>query len=178
MHPQLFTQGGILLHVAPEHGLSRKLANNARSAGMCYRHGDLSGCGETYLDLLDLPIATDSITLVYCCHVLNAMADDVRAMREVYRVLHPEGLAILQVPAFYEGATTLETNSADDRMAIFGDGGIYRCYTNDDYETRLRSVGFEVQAFRASDVADELVHYHQLKREVVHLCRKPPGADA
>jgi len=132
--------------------------------------------GDRHIDLLDLPFADSSVSLVYCCHVLNSLQDDRAAMREVFRVLHPEGLAILQVPAFHQGVTTLETNSAQERMATFGDDGIYRCYTNDDYEARLRSTGFEVRAFRASDVAPGLVEYHQLKREVLHLCRKPHGA--
>jgi SAM-dependent methyltransferase len=145
---------------------------------MRYRDGDLSGVGQRHLNLLDLPIASGSIALVYCCHVLNCMADDYRAMHELYRVLDPDGLAILQVPAFHQGASTLETSSGAERMAIFGDNSIYRCYTNDDYEARLRSVGFEVNAFQASDVSNELVNYHQLKCEVLHLCRKPRGADA
>ncbi len=177
-HPELFVQGAVLLHVAPEPGLGGKIAEQARRHDMTYRAGGLNGVGDHYLDLLDLPIASESIALVYCCHVLNCMEDDRRAMREVYRVLHPDGLAILQVPAFYPGETTLETNGRAERMATFGDDGIYRCYTNNDYEVRLRSVGFEVTAFRANNVAANFVELHQLKQEVLHLCRKPRGADA
>ena len=85
---------------------------------------------------------------------------------------------ILQVPAFHEGLTTLETHSAEERVETFGDDGIYRCYTNDDYEARLRAAGFAVEAFRADEVADNLVQRYQLKREVLHLCRKRDGGRA
>jgi SAM-dependent methyltransferase len=171
-HPELFFRGGLLLHVAPEPGLGQKLAERARESGMTYRCGGITGVGDQYVDLLSLPFDTDSISLVYCCHVLNALQEDTAAMREIHRVLHPEGVALLQVPAFYQGATTLETNGLEDRMAAFGDEGIYRCYTNADYEARLRVAGFEVRAFRASDVADDLVQRYQLKREILHVCRK------
>ena len=147
-----------------------------RRVGLTYRAGSISGHGDQHIDLLDLPFDNHSIAAIYCCHVLNSLQDDRAAMREVARVLHPDGVAFLQVPAFYSGATTLETNSAAERMATFGDDGIYRCYTNDDYEGRLRETGFEVSAFRASDVTPGQVQYHQLKNEVMHICRHPRGA--
>lgn len=172
-HPQLFLRDGILLHVAPELGLGRRLAHRAIHTGMHYRAGSITGTGEQYIDLLDLPFADASVALVYCCHVLNSLQDDLAAMREVFRVLRPDGSAILQVPAFHQGATTLETHSREERMAAFGDDGISRCYTNADYESRLQSVGFEVIAFRAGEVSDQLVAHLQLKREILHICRKP-----
>ncbi len=97
-------------------------------------------------------------------------------MREVLRVLHPDGLAILQVPAFYWGETTQETNSAEERMAAFGDDGIYRNYTDDDFRNRLRATGFEVSVFSTTELPPQIVGCLQLKREFVHLCRKSKQA--
>jgi len=174
-HHEILLRGGTFLHVAPEAGLGIKLTLLARDAGMTYRAGGITGEGDRYIDLLSLPFADSSVVLIYCCHVLNCLQDDRAAMREVYRVLHPDGLAILQVPAFHAGDTTLETNSLEERIAEFSDDGIYRCYTNEDYEGRLRSVGFEVRAFRAGEVAAGPVERYQLKREVMHLCRRSKG---
>jgi hypothetical protein len=149
-HPELFVEDGLMLHVAPEFGLGRTLSAQARRFGMRYRAGGISGVGDTYIDLLNLPFENSSVGLVYCCHVLNS----------------------------HQGLTTLESHNAAERMDTFGDDGIYRCYTNEDYEARLRAAGFAVKAFRADDVADNLVQRYQLKREVLHLCRKRDGGRA
>ena len=136
--------------------------------------GGITGVGDNYLDLLALPFADDSVDLVYCCHVLNSLADDCAAMREVARVLQPSGVAILQVPAFFTGPTTLEPTSDRERLAAFHVEGIYRCYPNDDYERRLDDAGFDVHAFRAATLDAGLVERCQLKREVLHVCTKSP----
>lgn len=176
--PQLFVDGGLLLHIAPEPGLGARLAGMARRHGMHYRSGDIRGVGEARLDILDLPLTDGSVHLFYCCHVLNALQDDRAAMREVFRVLHPDGVAILQVPAFHTGATTLETHGADERRAVFGDDGIYRIYTDADYRARLAATGFEVSVFSHDDLPASLVQRCQLKREFLHLCRKPQGTQS
>jgi hypothetical protein len=91
-------------------------------------------------------------------------------------VLHPDGIALLQVPAFHPGQTTLETNSRDDRLRCFHDDGIYRCYTDADYVLRLSEAGFTVIHFRADDFSPEEIRRYSLKKEVLHVCVKP-GAE-
>ncbi len=173
-NPQLFVRGGLFVHIAPEPGLLRVLQRLTARAGMEYRWGGITGEGEHRLDLLDLPFAVGTVHALYCCHVLNSLQDDRSAMREVRRVMRAEGVALLQVPAFHRGETTLETNSLQQRLDVFADEGIYRCYTNDDYEARLRGAGFEVEAFRAEQLPDDAVARRALKREVLHICRMQP----
>lgn len=175
-HQELFVRGGLLVHVAPEHGFGPRLANAAAAHGMCYRSGDIRAAGDAHLDIVNMPFPDGSVSLFYCCHVLNSLQDDRAALREVFRVLHPNGLAILQVPAFYSGKTTQETNSAEERMAVFGDDGIYRNYTDDDFRNRLRATGFEVSVFSTTELPPQIVGCLQLKREFVHLCRKSKQA--
>lgn len=171
-HPDLFRVGGLLVHVAPELGLGRRLSKMAELTGMHYRGGGITGVGDTHLDLLAMPFASDSVSLLYCCHVLNCLQDDRQAMREVCRVMRADGVAVLQVPAFCQGPDTIETQSLDQRLSTFSDAGIYRCYTNADYEQRLRDAGFDVVAHRATQVPSALIDRHQLKSEVLHVCRK------
>lgn len=170
-HPELFVANGLCVHIAPEPGLGRRLAQLARRAGTHYRSGSITGQHEQYLDLLSLPFADGSVAAMYCCHVLNSLQADRQAMREVCRVMHAQGIALLQVPAFHKGATTLETHSLEERLAVFGDAGISRCYTNDDYEQRLREAGFAVTAFRTNDLPQNLVRKFALKNEVLHICQ-------
>lgn len=168
----VFRRGGSFLHVAPEAGLGRLLQARCRRAGMDYRAGSISGSGQSYMDLRRLPFADGSIDAVYCCHVLNCMQEDTVAMAEVKRVLAPGGIALLQVPAFGTGATTLETDGREDRLREFSDDGIYRRYTNEDYRRRLQACGFAVEEFQAAQVPAPMRERLQLKNEVLHLCRK------
>ncbi len=172
LHPELFITGETLVHIAPEPELGRWLNVRAKQAGMTYRPGGIKGIGAEHLDLRGLPFADRSIHLFYCCHVLNAMQEDRQAMAEIHRVMHPQGVALLQVPAFHQGDQTLETHSLTERMAAFHDEGIYRCYTDEDYISRLNAVGFHVEHFRATEQPAELVQRTQLKQEVLHVCRR------
>jgi SAM-dependent methyltransferase len=167
----LFVGGGILLHVAPELGLGRRLRERARQHGMSYRSGSISGNGESFLDLRCLPFEDGAVHVIYCCHVLNSMTEDCDAMREVRRVLAPDGVALLQVPAFEPGPHTVETFGLEDRIRLFGDDGIYRRYTNADYRARLEDAGFAVEEFRADTLAAADLERYQLKQEHLHVCR-------
>lgn len=171
-HPELFLDHEILVHIAPEPELRVWLQARCIQTGMRYRAGGITGVGDEYLDLRKLPFADRSIRLFYCCHVLNAMQEDRQAMSEIFRVMHPQGIALLQVPAFYRGETTLETQSQEERIAAFNDDGIVRCYTDADYVSRLHDAGFQVDYFRASDHPAEVIHRMQLKEEVLHVCRR------
>lgn len=170
LHPEWFSRGGMLLHVAPEEELKIKLRARADVCGMTYLCGGITGIGPEYIDLLNLPMEDQSVDLIYCCHVLNMVEDDLAAMREVRRVLRPSGVALLQVPAFYSGETTLESVDEEDRKRKFSDPMMYRCYTDLDYVHRLNRCGFRVARFRASDFEPSLVQRHQLKQEVLHAC--------
>jgi len=171
-HPELFAAGRNMLHVAPEPGLGARLQARCTAVGMGYRAGGLSGTGEAHLDLRDLALPSASVDLVYCCHVLNAMQEDARAMREIHRVLAPGGLALLQVPAFEPGPMTVEPEDAAERLRVFGDEWIFRRYTNEDYRRRLQAAGFVVDEFRARELPRAMVERLQLKDEVLHLCTK------
>jgi SAM-dependent methyltransferase len=175
--PQLFHAGGLCVHVAPEPELGRQLRRRAEAAGMTYRSGNISASGDQYMDILDLPMEDQSVDLFYCCHVLNSMNEDRQAMREVHRVLRPTGTAVLQVPAFYEGATTLEAGPEEaDRLRLFKDVGISRCYTDADYVHRLQEAGFQVRHYRAKDLPEREVEKYALKAEVFHVCTLAPEA--
>lgn len=172
LHPELFVMGESLIHVAPEPELGKWLCRRARKARMKYHPGGLDGVGEQHLDLRQLPFPDGTVKFLYCCHVLNMVEEDRQAMAEVFRVIHPHGVALLQVPAFFTGSTTLEPESEAERIAAFNDPMMYRCYTDADYVARLNESGFFVEHFRAESLPSEMVQKSQLKREVLHICLK------
>ncbi|WP_341924382.1 methyltransferase domain-containing protein [Nocardioides psychrotolerans] len=95
--------------------------------------------------LTDVPLADDSVDLLVCYHVLEHIPDDLAAMREIARVLAPDGLGILQVP-FRPGTVTDEDPSAgeEERVRRFGQADHVRYY-GDDFEDRLASCGLAIQ---------------------------------
>lgn len=171
-HPEWFRQNGLLVHIAPEDELRRKLMRLARMQQMEYRCGGITGHGDEYLDIFRLPFDDGSVDFLYCCHVLNMVENDLAAMREVFRVMRPGGIALLQVPAFYYGAMSLESFDTQDRIAKFRDPLMYRCYSDPDYVSRLMAAGFRVERFLASQFPPTLVARHELKQEVLHACFK------
>jgi len=167
----LIHQTGSCLHIAPEPELSKILRSLCEKSGMQYRCGGLDG-GPEYFDLLDLPLSDKSVRLLYCCHVINMIADDRKAIREAFRVISKDGVAILQVPAYCNDSITKEAIGDDDseRLVAFRDPKIYRCYTDSDYRNRLREAGFTVESFESGFYQDDERKKMGLHDEVVHIC--------
>lgn len=90
-------EGAHILHMAPERHLQR-LISRARPAE--YLMGDLYPTrGEIRrMDLTQLDAAEGHFDFVIANHVLEHVDDDVKALREIFRVLRPGGQAILQTP--------------------------------------------------------------------------------
>ena len=97
-------------------------------------------------------------------------------MKELYRVLAPGGIAILQVPLENDRATTFEDDSITDpkeRAKIFGQYDHVRIYGMDYFE-KLASVGFSVEAvdYTTTFSEEEISTYRLAKGELLPVCRK------
>jgi len=68
-----------------------------------YETADMSMKGMDYnVDIQSLPFKKETYDLVYASHVLEHIAADEKAIREIRRILKPNGLAILPVPVVCE----------------------------------------------------------------------------
>lgn len=161
-----------LLHIAPEPCLARVLK---RISGLEYIRSDFAGSRTTIrLDVAAIPFQDDSFDIVLCNHVLEHVADDRRAMRELRRVLKPGGWAIMQVPI--KGATTLEDpgiTSPEARALHYGQDDHFRQYGL-DYEQRLRDAGFVVErnSFASRYSTAERQRYGLIEDEDLYCCTK------
>lgn len=164
-----------LLHFAPEHGLTRKLR---AQLGDRYVTADLARTDvDRREDITHLSFEDDRFDVIYCSNVLEHVPDDTRAMRELFRVLEPGGIAIVQVPI--RGLVTHEDPSITDpaeRNKHFGQADHVRYY-GEDIAERLRASGFEVTPFYMLDVLPlqpgDIERMNLDKRELIHACRKP-----
>ena len=82
------------IHCAPEPYIEKWL----RSLSTDYLSIDLYEPAMRQIDLTDMDLESESSTLLWCSHVLEHIPEDGKAMREIFRVLKPGGVAVIQVP--------------------------------------------------------------------------------
>lgn len=133
-----------VLDVAPEEFLQRKLH---QLKNLDYLSIDLeSGMAMRRMDVTQLEFPDDQFDVIFCNHVFEHIPDDAAAMRELYRVLKPNGFAILQTPIDRQRPTTDEDPNITDqqeRIRRFGQADHVRVYGLDFFE-RLRVAGWRV----------------------------------
>jgi SAM-dependent methyltransferase len=103
-------------------------------------------------DATHLPLADDSLDLVVAFDILEHLADDEGAVREVHRVLKPSGTYLVAVPA-------------DPRLWSSHDEAVHhlRRYTRSTLVALLERGGFEVQ---------DVMSWNVLLRPVVAMRRR------
>ena len=176
-----------ILHVAPEYGLYLWLK---RQQGVHYTGSDIDARRYRHIEnvrtanLMDMPFESNAFDVVICSHVLEHVPDDSKAMRELYRVLKPEGTALLLVPLAMDGGGTDEDPTVTDpaeRNHRYGQWDHLRLYGKDDFLSRLTEAGFEVSTFSPFEAmpaeADQL---HLNPSEILPIGRKaslePPAS--
>ena len=96
-----------LLHIAPEKNLRKILKSFLHIE---YVSGDLNtlmDC-DIRLDITDMSFEDNFFDVIICNYVLEHVKDDQKAMSELFRVLKPKGIAILQVLIFKALKETFE----------------------------------------------------------------------
>ena len=150
-----------VLHVAPEQVFYKKFKSFSH---WDYTTTDLhSPLADVKADICALPFEDNSYDLILCNHVLEHIPNDLKAMKELYRVLKPRGTAILQVPLEEDRENTFEDDSITDqqeRTRIFGQYDHVRIY-GQDYYKRLQEVGFEAipMDFIKEVTEDDIQHF-------------------
>ena len=161
-----FTKPSKVLHFAPEQAFYKRFREMKH---LDYTTTDLnSPLADVKADICNLPFKDNDYDIIFCNHVLEHIPDDAKAMSELYRILKPGGMAILQIPQELYREFTFEDNSITDaaeRAKIFGQYDHVRVYGRDYFET-LRRIGFKV---------DEVDYTRQLPKEDVDRYRLATG---
>ena len=127
-------------------------------------------------DICNLPFKDNVYDVILCNHVLEHIPDDTKAMKELFRVLKPGGMAILQIPQDLKRLVTFTDNSVTDqkeRAKIFGQYDHVRIYGRDYFE-KLRSIGFKVieEDYTSKIEAILIEKYCLAKGEIIPVCFK------
>jgi SAM-dependent methyltransferase len=161
--------GKRILHFAPEKAFMRRMRGNP-----LYQTADLLQAGVTHqVDIAATKLPAAAYDVVLANHVLEHIPDDRAAMRELFRLLKPGGLALLTVPINATRPTTYENPaiaSPAGRWAHFSAHDHLRYYGL-DFADRLAEAGFQVETFRVTP--EDEVKYGLLRDEWIYVARKP-----
>jgi SAM-dependent methyltransferase len=145
---------------------------------------------ELRLDLTQLELPDESWDALIVYHILEHIEADQKAMNEMFRVLRPGGMAILQVPIDTDRKDIYEDPTITDdkgRAKAFGQKDHVRRYSSSGLKQRLEAAGFRVQPIDyIKQLGPEIVEKHQLagewkkkQDERIWVAHKPkPGAAA
>jgi len=174
----LFKDDITLLHMAPEKMYCERFQH---MENLKYFPCDLDPEKYPFIkmikaDVTNLQFENDSFDVILCNHVLEHIPDDRKAMQELYRVLKPNGWAILQVPIDHTRAVTYEDFSITDpkeREKVFGQDDHVRIYGK-DYSDRLSESGFTVKKddWVSTFNTAEIFKYGLDKNELIYFCTK------
>ena len=159
----------------------RHLKSHFRSRPGQYLTADLeSPLAALHFDVQQIPLGDNSVDVVLCNHILEHVADDRKALRELHRILKPGGWGILLSPVDRDYEQTFEDDSIvdpDERTRIFGQYDHRRIYGR-DYADRLREAGFEVLEldYAAACTAEERRRY-ALCKDWLYIVRRPAESD-
>jgi SAM-dependent methyltransferase len=161
------------LHVAPERKLEEFLSSQPHVE---YVSMDISNKAMLKADLTSLGIRDSTFDVIICSHVLEHVADDLKAMAELNRIIRPDGWAILQVPIAYSLEKTIEGNDADSpdrREELFGQKNHVRLYGRDYFE-RLQKSGLSVREISPGEIVGEslISRYGLNPKENLFVCSK------
>ena len=174
---ELPRHGEVLLHIAPEACIKKPLRKAVEKAGGRYVTADLeSPLADLHFDVQQIPLPDGYADVIICNHLLEHVADDRRALAELFRIMKPGGCGVMLSPVDESRAETFEDDSITDpaeRTRLFGQYDHRRIYGR-DYPERLRSAGFEVEIvdFAAQLTAEERT-LRSVSDEKIYAVRKP-----
>lgn len=143
----IYQSQGKILHFAPEKGIERRLREKPG-----YRTADIRPVADEMQDITNIKHEDASFDFIILNHVMEHVADERRAFRELARCIKPDGKIILSVPICWEGPTVEVTavKTDEERLRLYGQKNHVRLYGN-DIGQRLESMGFQVTKFTVKD---------------------------
>lgn len=171
-HGPFLASSSAVLDIAPQPQVAavlRRLAGDAYLATDLFPDLDI----HVRMDLTRMPVASDSLDLIVCYHVLEHVPADRAAMRELSRVLKPGGMLLMQVPWNRKGITE-ENPYADEeeRLRRFGQRDHVRLYGT-DMEDRLSESGLRPARVWPTSIlsTEQLERFGIPPRGVMWICR-------
>lgn len=152
-----------IVEFAPVAPLSRFIREKLASRGTnnSYRSADAFAADvDDTLDIMELHAYADQqFDFFLCSHILEHVADDRKALGELYRILKPGGKGILMVPIILSISEIDEDPTVVDvaeRWRRFGQDDHVRLYSKKGFLERVKGAGFIVHEYGKSHFGEKL----------------------
>ncbi len=162
-----------LLHFSPQKCLKDYISN---FSNINYLSSDFK-IGKEMVDenIEKLTFKNNSFDVILCIHILEHINNDKKAISELYRILKPDGFAIIDVPINYNLKKTYENTNIilpEDRAIAFGQSDHIRLYGN-DFKFLLRKEKFKVKIvhFYKNFNSKEIIYYG-FEKNPIYYCTK------
>ncbi len=145
---KVFYEKTDIMHVSPNKSIARFLNNVStvnQTVGSIEPEQFLE-FNSIYLDIQNIELPDNQYDIVICCHIIEHVDHDEKAMSELYRIIKPGGFGIFQVPIALDLEITLEDKTLKtnkQRKIAHGQVDHVRLYGLDYFE-KLKKAGFEV----------------------------------
>lgn len=146
-----------VLHFAPEPAIKRFIESAVPAE---YIRGDLFPVSADVqrVDLCKMSFGDASFDWVIANHVLEHVDDDGQALKEIFRILRPGGMAVLQTPYASALSKTIFDPAVKKpvlRLELYGQDDHVRLYGNDIF-ARFTSTGLESKVRLHNDLLPEI----------------------
>lgn len=172
-HTAIGTERMRVLHVGPEQGLVRRFR---ALPNLEYLTADLDPTrADVQMDITKIAFPDGHFDVVLCSNVLEHVTDAGVAMRELYRVLSPDGFALIDVPINPDLDDTYEDWSVTtpyQRAKAFGQKDHVRWFGR-NFPDLLRGAGFTVDVGPSPPTAEEAHRFGLREADSIVYCTKP-----
>lgn len=166
------------LDIAPANNLGNFLKNKLTQGS--YRTADLFM--ENVDDKIDMQnmhqYQDNSWDAILCSHVLEHVKDDSKALKEMFRVLDKNGIAILLAPIVLNidkssEAVKGKNYTEAERWKFFGQDDHERIYSKQDFIERIENAGFKLHQLDNDHFGnDTFKKYGITKKSVLYIGEK------
>ena len=144
--------GQKILHFSPSKSIKQKIES---IKSIDYTSTDYAGefQASKKLNIEAIEESDNSYDLVICYHILEHIPNDLQAMKELYRILIPNGICFIQTP--FKSGDIYENESIkteEERLQHFGQKDHLRIYSVKGLMDRLESVGFDLQLLKYEEI--------------------------
>lgn len=159
-----------ILHFSPPLSLHKKLKQHPN---IQYTSSDYEAefIADMKYDITKIPVEDERYDLFIAYHVLEHIAADRTAMKELFRIVKRGGYGLIQTP-FKEGAIYEDSNikTPEERVKHFGQHDHVRIYSVEGLKNRLQQVGFKVEVISFTEAFENFNGFKE--SEAVLLVQK------